>query len=122
MAPMSKPGDVWAIIPVKEVRGAKQRLSPILSEPLRQQLALAMLEDVLEAVAGVGDLGGAILVTVDPAAEQVARRYGMQTLTDGAHAGHTGAVTAGARHLVANGRRTLLTIPGDIPLVTATEI
>jgi 2-phospho-L-lactate guanylyltransferase len=119
---MSDPGEVWAVIPVKETQGAKQRLAPVLSEPLRQALALAMLEDVLEAVAGVSGLGGAILVTVDPQAETLARRYGMATLTDGAHDGHTGAVNAGARHLVAQDRHTLLTLPGDLPLVTAAEI
>lgn len=116
------PGDVWAVIPVKLTEGAKQRLAPTLSAPLRQRLALAMLEDVLEAVAGVSDLGGAILVTVDPQAEMLARRYGMATLPDGAHDGHTGAVNAGARHLVANGRGTILTLPGDLPRITAAEI
>jgi len=119
---MSDPGEVWAVIPVKEAQGAKQRLAPVLSAPLRQALALAMLEDVLEAVAGVKGLGGAILVTVDPQAEILARRYGMTTLADGAHDGHTGAVNAGARHLVAQGHGTLLTLPGDLPLVTAAEI
>ncbi|HXC27429.1 MAG TPA: 2-phospho-L-lactate guanylyltransferase [Stellaceae bacterium] len=119
---MSDPGEVWAVIPVKETQGAKQRLAPALSAPLRQKLALAMLEDVLEAVARVKGLGGAILVTVDPEAENLARRYGLRTLADGAHDGHTGAVSAGARHLVARGRRTLLTLPGDLPLITTAEI
>jgi len=119
---MSGPGEVWAIIPVKETTGAKQRLAPALSAPLRQQLALAMLEDVLEAVAGVACLGGAILITVDPDAEILARRYGMQTIADGAHDGHTGAVNAGARHLIAQGHKTMLTLPGDLPLITAAEI
>jgi 2-phospho-L-lactate guanylyltransferase len=119
---MSDPGDVWAVIPVKEMRGAKQRLAAALRPALRQKLALAMLEDVLEAVAGVRGLGGAILVSVDREAAILARRYGMTTLADGAHDGHTGAVNAGARHLVAHGHRTLLTLPGDLPLVTAAEI
>jgi len=119
---MSDPGEVWAIIPVKETAGAKQRLSPALSASVRQALALAMLEDVLEAIAGVKGLGGAILVTVDPEAEVLARRYGMQTLAEGAHDGHTGAVNAGARHLVTQGRDTLLTLPGDLPLITTAEI
>lgn len=119
---MSDPGEVWAIIPVKETAGAKQRLAPVLSAGLRQELALAMIEDVLEAVAGVSGLGGAILVTVDREVERLARRYGMQTLADGAHDGHTGAVNAGARRLVAQGRKTLLTLPGDLPLITAGEI
>lgn len=119
---MSAPGEVWAIIPVKETRGAKQRLAPVLSAAVRQELALAMLEDVLAAVAGVGGLGGAILVTVDPAAEQLARRYGLTTLAEGAQDGHTGAVNAGARHLVAQGRGTMLTLPGDLPLATTAEL
>lgn len=119
---MSDPSEVWAIIPVKETQGAKQRLAPALSAPLRQALALAMLEDVLEAIAGVKGLGGAILVTVDPRAEILAQRYGMATLAVGAHDGHTGAVNAGGRHLVAQGCGTMLTLPGDLPLVTTAEI
>ena len=118
---MSQPADVWAIIPVKETHDAKQRLAPALSAPLRQHLALAMLEDVLEAV-GAAHLGGVILVTVDAQAIALAKRYGAQTIADGAHDGHTGAVTAGARHLIAHGRATMLTLPGDLPLVTAAEI
>jgi 2-phospho-L-lactate guanylyltransferase len=119
---MSAAGDVWAVIPVKETVGAKQRLAPLLSPALRQALALAMLEDVLTAVAGVRDLGGAIVVTVDGEAERLARRCGMATLADGARDGHTGAVNAGARHLVAQGVPTMLTLPGDLPLATAAEI
>jgi 2-phospho-L-lactate/phosphoenolpyruvate guanylyltransferase len=119
---MSDPGEVWAIIPVKDTNGAKQRLAPLLSASLRQALALAMLEDVMEAVSGVKELGGAILVTIDPQGERLARRYGMETIADGAHDGHTGAVNAGARHLVARGGQTLLTLPGDLPLVTTAEI
>ena len=119
---MSVRSEVWAVIPVKETTGAKQRLAPALPPPLRRALALAMLEDVLASVAEVSGLGGAILVTVDAEAERLARRYGMATLADGAHDGHTGAVNAGARHLVAQGRSTMLTLPGDLPLVTAAEI
>ena len=119
---MTDPADVWAIIPVKETHGAKQRLAPVLSAPMRQKLALAMLEDVLGAVVAVKGLGGVILVTVDPQATALARSYGAQIIADGAHDGHTGAVTAGARHLMLRGLNTMLTIPGDLPLVTAVEI
>jgi 2-phospho-L-lactate/phosphoenolpyruvate guanylyltransferase len=119
---MSAPAEVWTVIPVKETAGAKQRLAPVLSAKLRQALALAMLEDVLAAAAGVEGLGGLLLVTADPLAAALARRYGATTIVDGAHDGHTGAVTAGARQLIARGRNTMLTIPGDIPLVTPAEI
>ena len=116
------PGGVWAIVPVKETRGAKQRLAPVLSAELRQALALAMLEDVLTAISGVGGLGGAILVTIDPDAIRLAARYGAETIAEGADDGHTGAVTAGARHLIARGRGTMLTLPGDLPFITTDEI
>ncbi len=119
---MSDPAEVWAIIPVKETHGAKQRLAPVLSAPLRQKLALAMLEDVLDAVSAVKGLGGVILVTVDPHAIALAHRYGADTIAEGAHDGHTGAVVAGARHLIAHGRNAMLTLPGDLPLATAMEI
>ncbi|HXP02664.1 MAG TPA: 2-phospho-L-lactate guanylyltransferase [Stellaceae bacterium] len=119
---MSDPAKIWAIIPVKEAHDAKQRLAPVLSSPLRQALALAMLEDVLDAATAVKGLGGVILVTVDPQATALARSYGAETIADGAREGHTGAVTAGARYLIAHRRNTILTIPGDLPLVTAAEI
>jgi 2-phospho-L-lactate/phosphoenolpyruvate guanylyltransferase len=119
---MSDPGEVWAVIPVKETANAKQRLAPVAPASLRQALALAMLEDVLEAVSAVKGLGGIVLVTVDTQAIALAERYGAATIGEGAHDGHTGAVNAGARHLIAQGRATMLTLPGDLPLVVATEI
>jgi 2-phospho-L-lactate guanylyltransferase len=119
---MSDPAEVWAVIPVKETHGAKQRLAPVLPAPLRQRLALAMLEDMLDAVMAVRGLGGVILVTVDPQAIVLAQNRRAQTIADGAHDGHTGAVAAGARHLIARGRNTMLTIPGDLPLARAGEI
>jgi 2-phospho-L-lactate guanylyltransferase len=118
---MSKPSDIWAIIPVKETQDAKQRLASALSAPLRRELALAMLEDVLEAIMAV-HLGGVILVTTDSLAIALAGCYGAETIADGAHDGHTGAVTAGAKHLIARGRCAMLTLPGDLPLATAAEI
>jgi 2-phospho-L-lactate guanylyltransferase len=116
------PREVCAVVPVKETSEAKQRLAEIIPRALRQALALAMLGDVLEALASVAGLGGLIVVTVDPEAARLAREYGGEAIADGAHDGHTGAVTAGARHLIARGRGTMLTLPGDIPLVTAEEI
>ena len=36
--------------------------------------------------------------------------------------GHTGAVVAAGRRLAAEGRAGMLTVPGDIPLITADEL
>ncbi|MFZ5913432.1 MAG: 2-phospho-L-lactate guanylyltransferase, partial [Pseudomonadota bacterium] len=37
---------IWAIVPIKDLSRAKQRLSGLLSETERRALGLAMLEDV----------------------------------------------------------------------------
>jgi 2-phospho-L-lactate guanylyltransferase len=112
---------VWAVVPVKEQIGAKQRLSGFLPPEQRRALAAAMLEDVLDALAAA-PLAGICIVTLDPFATTIARRIGARVLTDGAQDGHTGAVMAGARMLIADGHPTMLTVPGDIPRITADEV
>ncbi len=112
---------IWAVVPVKDIRNAKQRLAAALPQAQRSALALAMLEDVLEALAGARSLAGIILVTIDPSARELAQRYGAQISEDHATEGHTGAVMGAAHSLAARGD-AMLTIPGDVPLVIADEI
>jgi 2-phospho-L-lactate guanylyltransferase len=114
--------DIWAVVPVKEREGAKERLAALLPPPLRREFALAMLEDVLAAIAATPRLAGLVVVTLDPAAGRLARRWGARILEAGARDGHTGAVAAAARLLGAEGRAGMLTLPGDIPLITSAEI
>jgi 2-phospho-L-lactate/phosphoenolpyruvate guanylyltransferase len=113
---------VWAVVPVKEFTGAKQRLSSALSPEERRALATIMLEDVLEAVSAVRELAGLIVVTVDPVATSLADRYGARVVAEGAREGHTGAVAAAQRLLVREGRAGMMTMPGDIPLLTSAAI
>ena len=113
---------VWAVVPVKELEGAKQRLSSALSSDERRLLATTMLEDVLEAVSMARELAGVLVVTVDPVATSLASRYGARIVTEGALEGHTGAVTAAARLLVRESRAGMMTMPGDIPRLSPSEI
>jgi 2-phospho-L-lactate guanylyltransferase len=113
---------VWAVVPVKELDWAKERLAPVLPPEMRQALMLAMFEDVLAALTAAPGLAGLAVVTVDEAARRLATRYGARIMEIGARDGHTGAVTAAARLLDEEGCRGMLTLPGDIPLVTAAEI
>jgi 2-phospho-L-lactate guanylyltransferase len=93
----------------------------LLSPEQRQALAAAMLEDVLAALAGA-PLAGIMVNTLEPVAVEIALRFGARVVTDDARSGHTGAVTAMARILAAEGREGMLTVPGDIPRVTSSEI
>jgi 2-phospho-L-lactate guanylyltransferase len=107
-----QPG-IWVVVPVKDTSAAKQRLAPSLAPELRQGLALAMLEDVLAALAEVPGLAGRLLVTTDPGAIRLAASYGAQCMDEGAGDG---------RRLAREARGGMLTLPGDIPLVTAAEL
>ena len=78
---------VWAVVPVKELGAAKQRLAGALDAALRRALALAMLEDVLEALAGARGLAG--IIVVDRRSERPPRsraRYGADRLARGRRA------------------------------------
>ena len=114
--------DLWAVVPVKERVSAKERLAPILRPEARQALALAMLEDVLTAVTAARGIAGLLVVTVDADAGRLAASFGARLTEAGARDGHTGAVSEAARLLAAEGRAGMLTLPGDIPLVTPAEI
>jgi 2-phospho-L-lactate guanylyltransferase len=111
--------EVYAVLPIKDTDDAKRRLAGVLSATRRQELALAMFEDVLATLGRVRELAGIFVVTADPAAAVIAPRHGARVLSDGAHEGHTVAVAAAARQL---SKEAMLTVPGDIPLVQEEDI
>jgi 2-phospho-L-lactate/phosphoenolpyruvate guanylyltransferase len=110
---------IHAVVPVKDTRQAKQRLAGVLDRAQRQELALAMFEDVLAALARVDELAGILVVTADAAAAAIAARYRAGVMDEGARDGHTGAVAAAARRLVGEG---MLAVPGDIPLLEPDDV
>jgi 2-phospho-L-lactate guanylyltransferase len=114
--------DIWAVIPVKELDGAKQRLAPFLSPAQRRVLIEIMVGEVFDAVAGARGLAGILVVTLDPLVTTMASRLGARISTDGARDGHTGSVTAGLRLLAREGHGGMITLPGDIPAATSAEI
>ena len=69
---MSSTTDIWAVVPIKELDGAKQRLAPLLSPAQRRALIEVMMGEVLEAVAGAKSLAGILVVTLAPEAAAVA--------------------------------------------------
>lgn len=112
---------VFAALPVKDLVNAKQRLVPALAADERRDLAAAMLEDVLDALDAVD--GVAVhLVTRDPEALALASRRRTPCLTESANRGHTEAVALGQRVAAERGFARFLTIPGDVPCVSAAEI
>ncbi len=108
-------------VPVKDLTHAKQRLMSVLSADERGELARAMLRDVLQALAAA-DLDGVWVITRDPAAAAIARSLGAEPVTEAENRGHTAAVALAQAEATRRGARVFLTVPGDVPCVTADEL
>ena len=82
-----------------------------------------MLEDVLQTLAAVASLAGVLVVTADPAAPRLAARLRRAGLDRSCAArAIPGAVLGAASALAATRGLGLLTVPGDVPLVTPDDI
>ncbi|MDB5590558.1 2-phospho-L-lactate guanylyltransferase [Enterovirga sp.] len=114
--------DIWAVLPVKSFRAAKQRLGPAHPALFRQGLARAMVEDVLAGLQSSRLLAGFVVVTSDPDAAALGAQYGGRVVREEAEFGQTAAVTAVGAMLAAEGRGGMLTIPGDVPGITGAEL
>ncbi len=112
---------IRAVVPVKAPAAAKQRLAGVLSAPARRDLALAMVEDVLAALAAARGLAGIVVVTEDRDVAAVAMRFGALILAEDAGDGQTAAVAAAARALARDGEG-MLTLPSDVPLIEPDDV
>ena len=112
---------MWAVVPVKDLAGAKERLTPVLNADERRDLFHAMLSDVLQALANAPSLEAVALITRDPAAEALAKKFGAEVIAEQQNSGQTAAVAHGISQLMARGIADIMQVPGDVPLATASE-
>lgn len=110
------------LIPVKNFRNAKQRLTPVLGKADREALAELMFRDVLRQVVQIAGLGAAFVVTGDQKVSKIARAFGAEVIVEEAEKGETAAVEFACARLKSDGVNIVLIIPGDIPLVRAGDI
>ncbi len=110
------------LIPVKSLANAKQRLAWVLDQPTRTQLAQAMLFDVLEALGTWANRPEVSIVTSDPFALELARRFRFQIIPDNANRSETDAIEMATRFCEGRDVDSTLVIPGDIPLIKACEL
>ena len=111
---------MWALVPFKGIDGAKGRLGPTLSERERGELSLAMVRDVLSALAAA-PLDGILIVSRAPVARELAREFGTEVFKETVR-GLTGAVTEASDHVAGRGGTGTLIVHGDVPLLTAAEV
>jgi 2-phospho-L-lactate guanylyltransferase len=110
-----------AILPVKSFDAAKQRLGSLLGSGSRQALAQAMFHDVLSALRKVEAIEVVIVVASEPSVE-FATEEQVVLLEDEIRDGQSPAALTGIRWAVASGFERVLLVPGDTPLLSATEL
>ena len=110
------------LIPVKNLKHAKQRLAALLDQSTRTQLAEAMLADVLDALNSWPNRPPVSLVTNDAFALELARKFNYGVIPDAAANSETEAIEMATQLCEQRGSQFTLVIPGDIPLLKVSEL
>jgi 2-phospho-L-lactate guanylyltransferase len=110
-----------AILPIKTLDRAKQRLAEELDPTPRRSLVEAMFSDALIALRRAETIGTVIVVTPDHVAQRIGAGYGAEVIED-ADAGHNDAARRGVEHAVKLGADRVLLVPGDCPLLDPDEL
>lgn len=114
--------DVWAVVPAKEFRLSKTRLSDVLHDRQRQYLCDAMLRDVLSTLSSCVGIAGILVVTRDAEAKKIANEFDAQIVDSPIEIGASAAISAAAKILASEGHSAMLAIMSDLPLITCKEI
>ena len=113
---------LWAIIPVKPLKNAKSRLSPVLLPDQRFELAQAMFRHVLSVTTMIQSVTGVLVISRDTKALAIAREMGAKTLQEGAMSNLNPALLR-ATVVVGSWRAdAVLVLPADLPFISADDI
>lgn len=112
----------FVIVPVKDLSKAKERLSSLLPQNDRTELAYAMLEDVLSALKGSKLADRKFIVTLDTKAIEIAQSLGIEVIAETEQNGESASVDYASQVAKTMGATSVLVIPGDAPLITSDDI
>jgi 2-phospho-L-lactate guanylyltransferase len=110
------------LLPIKDLRHAKQRLAGFLSPEERFGLAQAMLADTLHAVRNVRKADKVFVVTNYAPAVRAAEESGWELLQEEQQISESVSVDAASRECERRGITAVLRVPLDVPLVQASDI
>lgn len=112
---------IHALVPIKRLASAKERLAAVLPEPDRQALVLLCLDRVLVALHEATSVGDVILLGQDEPVKRLAYRAGALWLPDPGR-----DLNEGLRHGFSEtfrlGAEACLFVPADLPLLAPGEI
>ena len=111
---------LWALVPVKVLAGAKQRLKDCLGED-REGFTVAMLKDVLAALADSKEVSQVVVVTADDRVAAIAEQGGLLVVDENGSKGMNAAIDLGVEAIRKRGGQRVVILPADIPLMTGAE-
>lgn len=111
-----------AVLPVKRLAVAKQRLAVDFSAGTRRALVEAMVTDVLVALRRAKEVDQVLVVTGDLAVEALANGYDATVVADPEEHSHSSAAVIGIAEAVARGARRVLLVPGDTPALNPVQL
>jgi len=110
-------GSTWALVPLRGLEDAKTRLGAELDPEERLELVVTMATRTLAATRDARGIAGTVLVTADPAAADLATRFGARTLVQ--RLPGLNAALREARAVAVNlGATAILVLPIDLPAIS----
>jgi 2-phospho-L-lactate guanylyltransferase len=110
------------LLPIKDLRNAKQRLAGLLRPEERFGLAQAMLADTVRAVRGVTQVEKVFVVTNYCPAIAIAEANGWEVLIEEKQISESVSVDAASRQCCERGVTSVLRLPLDVPLLESRDI
>lgn len=109
------------LLPVKDFKDAKQRLSDVLAPEQRAGLARAMLSDVLSTLAMARAPERVVVFTASQEVTAMATRYAFEVVPENAVAGHSAAVNYMIAQL-SGSASGILAIASDLPRLVPQDV
>ncbi|PWU02913.1 MAG: 2-phospho-L-lactate guanylyltransferase [Terriglobia bacterium] len=112
---------IFALLPVKNPRNAKQRLEGFLPAADRERFARLLYEQTIAALCQASGIDRVAVVTSDPEVSAHARRLGAAVFEEDQQCSHSASADAACLRAIELGAVTALLVPIDVPLATAAD-
>lgn len=113
---------IWAVVPIKPIRAAKSRLSPVLTTRQRADLAVNLLQNTLSILSGWESLAGTLVASADPAVWEIAGQYGVEIFREPDVPGLNESLRRATEEIDHLGAEGMLIIPGDLPYLDQSSL
>ena len=112
---------IFAILPVKSPKNAKQRLTGFLAVEQRETLARMLYRQTLATLCQAQGIDRVVVVTSDVEIADHARQSGALVFQENEQVSHSASADVACLRAMELGASTVLLVPIDVPTVTAAD-